>query len=237
MTAVVAALLVAAAVWLGMRPRRLTRAGRPSRLPRRHESGLMRHRGLVSGSAALGGLTLVAPPWGWVAGVLLFVAVWVTIGRAEPPAMRRQREQVARELPQVVQLLGLVLAAGGSLREAIRQVAAAFPGPAVDPLRRAEARLSVGMAPADVWQELAGQPGLERVGRALLRAEQSGIPIAGMVQRLGVELARDQRARTEDSARTVGVRAALPLGLCLLPAFLVIGIVPVIASALASLQW
>ena len=50
-------------------------------------------------------------------------------------------------------------------------------------------------------------------------------------------LARDARAQVEDRARTVGVRAALPLGLCLLPAFLLIGIVPVIGAALQSLVW
>jgi len=35
----------------------------------------------------------------------------------------------------------------------------------------------------------------------------------------------------------VGIRAALPLGLCLLPAFLLIGIVPLVVSALTVLRW
>lgn len=230
-------LLAAGAVWLAFRPPPVARDVRSPRSPAPPESPLLRHRLLVSAVASLGGLTFLDPPLGWFAAVVAFVSVWVTIGRAEPASVRRQREQVARELPQVVQLIGLVLAAGGDLREAIRQVAGALPGHAVEPLCRAEARLSVGMASADVWQELAEQPGLERVGRALLRAETSGVPIAGMVQGLGVDLAREQRARTEDAARTVGVRAAVPLGVCLLPAFLVVGIVPVIVSALSSLQW
>ncbi|KRF16559.1 hypothetical protein ASG90_09755 [Nocardioides sp. Soil797] len=237
MTALVAALLAAAALLLAVRPRPVpppTRVGRRAGAP---ESLLVRHRALVSGAAALGGFTFFSPPLAWLAAAVVFVLVWVTLGRAEPAAVRREREQVARELPQVIQLIGLVLASGGALEEAIRQVAAAFPGPAVDPLRRAGARLAVGMAAADVWRELSDQPGLERVGRALCRAEGSGIPVAAMVQGLGADLAREERARTEDAARTVGVRAALPLGLCLLPAFLVIGILPVIASALTSLQW
>ncbi|QIX28234.1 type II secretion system F family protein [Nocardioides sp. JQ2195] len=237
MTAFVSAVLAAVALVLALRPRPVPQPSsvrRPSRTP---DPPLVRHRVLISGSAALGGVTFLAPPVGWVVAAVAFAAVWVTIGRAEPAAVRREREQVARELPQVIQLIGLVLASGGSLADAIRQVAAAFPGPAVEPLRRAEARLAVGMAAADVWRELAVQPGLERVGRALCRAEGAGIPVASMVQGLGADLAREERARSEDAARTVGVRAAVPLGLCLLPAFLVIGIVPVIASALTSLQW
>lgn len=237
MTVWVAAVLAAAAMAFALRPRFLpVPRGVPGRAVS-PESPLVRHRLLFSALAALGGFTFFSPPLGWIVAVGAFVGVWVTIGRAEPASARREREQMARELPQVIQLIGLVLASGGSLGEAIRQVAAAFPGPAVEPLRRAEARLAVGMAAADVWLELAAQPGLERVGRALCRAEGSGVPIAAMVQGLGVDLAREERARTEDAARTVGVRAAVPLGLCLLPAFLVIGIVPVIASALTSLQW
>ena len=43
------------------------------------------------------------------------------------------------------------------------------------------------------------------------------------------------RAEVEDRARRVGVRAAVPLGLCLLPSFVVLGIVPLAAALLADL--
>jgi hypothetical protein len=33
------------------------------------------------------------------------------------------------------------------------------------------------------------------------------------------------------------VRAAVPLGLCLLPAFLLLGIVPLVASLVSGLEW
>ena len=37
-------------------------------------------------------------------------------------------------------------------------------------------------------------------------------------------------------ARAVGVRAALPLGLCLLPSFLLLGIVPLVVGMLSDLD-
>ncbi|WP_067438605.1 type II secretion system F family protein [Nocardioides jensenii] len=238
--AVLPALLAAAAVLLCFRARpspRLVGGGAPPLLPVAEISFPARHRLVVSVCAALGGVTLVPLPLGGVVAVVAFVAVWVTIARAAPASELRKRQAAARDLPQVVQLLGLVLAAGGSLPEALHQVAAALPGPGTEPLRRADARLGFGMAPVDVWRELSNSPAYERVGRALLRAETSGVPIADVVRRLGLDLAREERARVEDRARTVGVRAAVPLGLLLLPAFLVVGIVPVIASALSSLSW
>ena len=38
----------------------------------------------------------------------------------------------------------------------------------------------------------------------------------------------------EDAARRVGVAAAIPLGVCLLPAFMLLGVVPTVASLFAS---
>ena len=67
------------------------------------------------------------------------------------------------------------------------------------------------------------------------RSARTGEPIANALDRLGAELAARARADAEDAARRVGVRAAVPLGLCLLPAFLLIGIVPVVAGLVSDL--
>jgi pilus assembly protein TadC len=70
----------------------------------------------------------------------------------------------------------------------------------------------------------------------MARAQATGAPVTRVVERLADELARAARADVEDRARAVGVKAALPLGLCLLPAFLLIGIVPLVAGLLGSLD-
>ena len=74
-----------------------------------------------------------------------------------------------------------------------------------------------------------------RLGRALARAHRTGAPVVPAVERLADELARSARSEVEDRARAVGVKAAVPLGLCLLPAFVLIGIVPLVAGLLTSL--
>lgn len=201
------------------------------------ESLLVRHRIPVVLLAGLAGVTIVGGAVGWMVAVVGSVFVWATIRRMEPAWVRADREQAQRELPHVIQLLAMVLNSGASLPDAVRQVAGALPGPATAALRHAEGRLSIGVAPDQVWGELAAQPGFERVGRALARSHASGVPVADVVRRLGVDLAREARAEAEDRARTVGVRAAVPLGLCLLPAFLLIGIVPVVAASLSAVVW
>ena len=78
-------------------------------------------------------------------------------------------------------------------------------------------------------------PALAPLGRTLARSARTGEPVTEALERLGHELAARSRAEVEDEARRVGVRAAVPLGLCLLPAFLLVGVVPVVAGLVGAL--
>jgi pilus assembly protein TadC len=114
-------------------------------------------------------------------------------------------------------------------------VVTALPGPATARLAEVVPRLRLGLDPMTVWGEVARDPALGRLGSAMARAHRTGAPVVRTVERLAEELARSARAEVEDRARAVGVKAAVPLGLCLLPAFVLIGIVPVVAGLLTSL--
>jgi Flp pilus assembly protein TadB len=181
-------------------------------------------------------VVLVGGPAGPVAGAVAGVATWVGIGRSEPPAARRERDDVRRELPHVVSLLGSALAAGAGAGPAITLVGRSLPGPASARLEPLAARLALGADPAQVWADLARDPELGPLGATLARAHASGTPVVAAVQRLADDLADRARAEVEDRARAVGVRAALPLGLCLLPAFVLIGIVPLVAGLVGELS-
>ncbi len=198
---------------------------------------LRRFRLLWSALAGSAGVTLVDGAVGVALAAVASLGVWTLCTRAEPPGVRREREAVARGLPHVTRLLAVVLGSGRSVAEALGAVADALPGPASAPLARARSSLAVGVPAEVVWAELAATPGLEPLGRALARAAESGARVVDTVSGLAEGLAARQRAAVEDRARTVGIRAAVPLGLCLLPSFLLLGIVPVVAAALGSLQW
>lgn len=244
-TAVVAALLAAAAVAVATRSRSVAvtdrSAGRepvdPTDARAATPALVRRHRLLLAMLAAAAGPTLLPAGWGVPVGVVLAVAVWRTGTRAEAPGVRRDRELVARELPGVVRLLAVALAAGAPVALALEQVADALPGRTTQLLRLSRGRLELGVPPEQVWAELARQPGLEPLGRALARAHRSGGGVADAALRLADDLARDARLAVEDRARTVGIRAAVPLGVCLLPAFLLVGIVPVVVAAAEGLGW
>jgi Flp pilus assembly protein TadB len=207
----------------------------PVVVPDARAGWMVRWRWLLSALSGVGAASFVGGRAGLVVAPVVIVAAWVMLGRVEPASVRREREQARRELPHVVRLLGTALAAGAAPAAALEVVAEALPGAAARRLWPAATRLRLGADPVTTWASLAADPALAPLGRALARAQSGGVPVAAAVARLADDLARTARADVEDRARTVGVRAAAPLGLCLLPAFLLIGIVPLVGGLLRSL--
>ncbi|MBM9461147.1 type II secretion system F family protein [Nocardioides sp. zg-536] len=194
---------------------------------------LRRGRAVWALLAGAGAGVVLGGPLAVPIGLAASGMVWVVAGRLEPPGARRRREQVRRDLPHLVSLLGAALRAGLAPPQALGVVGRALPGPAADRLAPLAARLELGGDAAAIWSSLGGDPELGPLGRALARAHRTGAPVVAVIDRLADELAHRGRAEVEDRARAVGVRAAVPLGLCLLPSFLLLGIVP-LAVSLAS---
>lgn len=232
-----AAIALAAAVLLSGRPRRPR--VRPVRPRTQRPSDVRRWRGAAALAALLAGCTmgrdLLGPALGPLTGVVAAGAVWTVVGRGESSAERRAADRARVDLPHLVGLSADALRAGTDPATAVRQAAGALPGVAADRLLARTHALGLGADPLEVWRHLAGDPALAPLGRALARAHDTGTPVAEVVGQLAEQLAAQERADGEDRARRVGVRAAVPLGLCLLPSFVVLGIVPLAATLLGDL--
>ncbi|WP_205473204.1 type II secretion system F family protein [Nocardioides sp. SYSU D00038] len=237
MTPWLTALAVAGAVALALPPGPSTPSPPVATSVAAAPGWMLRWRWVWSASAGLAVATFLGGTAGWVGGAAVVPLAWHLIGRVEPPDVRRRREQVRVDLPHVVGLLADAVRAGRPPGEALELVVEAFPGAAADRLAPLGARLALGADPAQVWGGLADHAELAPLGRALARAHTTGGSVVATIERLAVELAASARADTEDRARRVGVQAAVPLGLCLLPAFVLVGIVPVAAGLLESLTW
>ncbi len=188
---------------------------------------------LACGLAGVAVALVLMPPAGPVVGLLLGVGGPRLLARLEPQAVRDERTQLLAELPLVLDLLASCLAGGAALPAAASAVAAAVPGPAGRRLSAVAAALAVGAPPGEAWGALAGtaaEDALAPAARALARAADGGAPVAAAVSRLAAEARADARARGEQAARRVGVLAVAPLGLCFLPAFVLLGVVPVVAG-------
>lgn len=206
------------------------------------------------GGAALA--LLLAAPVGPALGLVLAAAGPRLLAHLEPAGIRAERAQLVADLPLLLDLLSSCLAGGAALPDAARAVAAAVPGPAGERLAAVCAQLAVGTPPSQAWLALTGQgdraarsggpgsgPGrrtqpddpLAPAARALGRAAEGGAPVAAAVARLASDARAQARAGSELAARRVGVLVVAPLGLCFLPAFVLLGVVPVVAGLVGPL--
>ncbi len=178
---------------------------------------------------------LIHPPVGPLLGLAVALAGPGWLRRLEPRTVRERREQLARDLPLALELLAACLAGGADSVRAVEAVAAAVGGPCADRFGAVGAALRAGSAPTDAWSGLAGPSSpagpadpLGPVARLLARTAVGGAPVADTVQRLAADVRAVRRGDAQQAARRVGVLAVAPLGLCFLPAFVLIGVVPVI---------
>lgn len=244
--ALVAALSAALAAACAVGPTahaRLSRVGLTWR-PRRSRTGsspatslsAVPPRALACAVCGLGVALLVEGGTGLLAGAAAAAAGWTVIGRLEPAAQRRRREALSAALPLGVDLLAACLSAGRPPADSVRVVAQAVHDPLDEELAVLAARLTLGADPVGVWRGIDDAHPLAPLARVMARSLETGAPASEGLTRLADDLRREQRSAVDKAARSVGVRATAPLGLCFLPAFVLIGIVPAVVSVFASLE-
>jgi pilus assembly protein TadC len=171
---------------------------------------------------------------GAVAGLLAVVGGAVALRRVEPPEVRREREHAVADLPIAADLLAAALRAGAPPDRAAMVVGEALGGPVGSRLVRVARALRLGATPELAWRQLADVPGGERLARAATRSAERGTALTRALDRQAEDLRAARAASAEAAARRVGVLVVLPLGLCFLPAFLLAGVVPVVAAVLGA---
>ena len=124
-------------------------------------------------------------------------------------------------------LLAAAVRSGLDVRSALEQVAHVAEGDA-----RALGELAKGLAAGVPWGDAwtIAPPRLWPLGRALGPAwERGSSPVDALDALADATLAR-ARAAGDAAAAELGVRLSLPLALCLLPAFILVGVVPLLIA-------
>jgi Flp pilus assembly protein TadB len=176
---------------------------------------------------------------GGVIGALLGLACLLVVprvaGRLEPRAVRARREQLERQAPLMADLLAATLASGAPMRSALVAVADALGEPMSGAIGPVIAAIDLGAEPDAAWRSVADVAALEPVVAALIRSAESGAPTSTVLARIAEDLRRNRQSAVEVAARSAGVRAVAPLAACFLPAFLLLGVVPVVAALAGEL--
>lgn len=169
----------------------------------------------------------------WLVFVPLSVGSAVGLGWLEPTRTRRRQQVLIAQTPQALDLLAACLAAGMAVRLASEAVRDAFDGPVAEDLGQVLAVVRLGASDADAWRALRDHPQLGPAAVDLARSVESGTMMVDGL-RHHAEVARQRRrAALQVRARGVGVRSVMPLMLCFIPSFMLLGVVPTVVSAVA----
>ncbi|MFF7521265.1 type II secretion system F family protein [Streptomyces pseudovenezuelae] len=173
---------------------------------------------LVGGAAgAAVGLVVAAGLWRW--------RLRRTAGAGAEEADPRE---AARQLPLAADLLAACIAAGAGPVIAAQAVGEALGGPVGEGLARGAAEVRLGGEPGEAWRRLASTPGAGALARLLERADVTGLPAAGPVAALAADARADWGRAATARARKAAVLVTAPVGLCFLPAFIAVGVLPIV---------
>jgi tight adherence protein C len=201
---------------------RLRAAGLPEdaalAIERARAGGALAAAALGAGLAAIATPALVLVP-GLVAGGLIAPDRWLA-GRA-----RARRRAIVRELPDLLDLLGICIESGMALDPALQLAVGRLPGALGDEVRGTLRELALGTPRRAAYRALAdraGAPELVQVVAALLQAEELGAPLSGAFagQAEAIRAARRQGAR--DRAARAAPKIQLVVALVMVPAALLL---------------
>ena len=151
---------------------------------------------------------------------------------------RRRAFQVEREVPQLLDLLAAGSTAGLSAELSLRRAAEVLHGPLGEDIRTIAGTADLGARWRDELAAYAarGSPDLRRAVVVLERTESLGASLAEATRELAATVRHARRTETLEKARTAPVKMLFPLVFLILPAFLLLTVVPVLLTTVRSIR-
>jgi len=216
---------LAGAIWLSTGRRRTELP--PERVPARLPAGALRW--LAAGAVVVVGVVVFGAVRGGIGGAVAAPIVARLVGSLQARERSGAPADVVRRIPLVLDLLAAALRSGQPVGTAVSLVAPLAGEPLTTQLGKVAGLLRFGADPATAWAAL-GDPTLSPIARTAVRSAESGVRLARSFELLAAELRDEARAAAVARAHRAGVWAMAPLGLCFLPAFACLGVLPVIVG-------
>ena len=153
-------------------------------------------------------------------------------------AATRRRAAIDAEVPQLLDLLAAGSSAGLAAPLALRRATDGLAGPLADEVRATVRAVDLGARWRDELEALSDRldlPDLRRAVAALTRTESLGASLSQATSELAASVRQARRAATSERARTAPVKMLFPLVFLVLPAFLLLTVVPVLLTTVRSI--
>ncbi len=156
--------------------------------------------------------------------LLLFVGFFVPNAMLQR-AVDERREEMRRQLPDVIDLLVISVEAGLGFEAALARVVATLSGAMTEEFGRMLQETRVGVSRADAMRSLSARTDLDELDSFLLamaQAEAFGVSIARVLRVQSDEMRVARRQRAQERAFAAPVKMVFPMVLCLLPAIFLV---------------
>jgi tight adherence protein C len=197
----------------------------------------------VDARLAWGGAAVIAAaiaPGPKILTVPLAVLLALAVRRlAEERAGARRRRAMDAEIPQLLDLLAAGSAAGLSAVAGFQRSVQALRGPLGTELKASLDAVAVGArwrTELSAVTERLALPDLRRAMAVLTRTETLGTSLTGATRDLAADVRSSRRAAVAERARAAPVKMLFPLVFLVLPAFLLLTVVPVLLTTVRSIR-
>ncbi|MGO1384641.1 MAG: type II secretion system F family protein [Arachnia sp.] len=188
---------------------------------------------LVGLAVGLAFLTFLPSPTGSV--LLVATPLVAIVGGGRLSLSRPSGAVLQEELADTVELLAVCLSAGSPMPHALEVVTQVQGSETSAVLSKVTGLLAMGIPEPQAWLEIGDDDVWGAVARDVARSARSGTSLVEVLHVHADEARLVAQEKALQRARTAGVRSVIPLMACFLPAFVLVGVLPIIAGLLDSL--
>jgi Flp pilus assembly protein TadB len=192
-------------------------------------------KAILVATAVLSGLTIAGPVLAIPAATIAWRIPDVLLARLA----RRTVAAADREIPVLLDLLAVATSAGLPPQLAFRRAVDAATGPLAEELRSVINASDLGGRWRDELNRVGERldlPDLRRLLGSLARTDAVGSSLAEEVGHLASDVREVRRTAAAQRARTAPVKMLFPLVFLVLPAFLLLTVVPVLLTTVRSIS-
>jgi tight adherence protein C len=191
-------------------------------------------------------LTAVGATAAWIAlGAVGDMAAWififglvaaVVLGWMAPTFIvdrkaRKRREQIEKDLPDLIDLVVVTLEAGLSFPQSLRLAATKIKEPLAGEVRLTLQEQNMGLTLVEALEHFLVRidtPGVRMFARSIAQGETMGVSTGQIMRNLAIELRKRRRAYAEERAQKAPVKMLFPIAFLIMPALFIVLLVPMV---------
>ncbi|QIA27131.1 type II secretion system F family protein [Thermaerobacter sp. PB12/4term] len=189
---------------------------------------------LAAGTSGAGAAGAAFQP---VVAVLGAATGWILPDAALKARANRRKRQLARALPDVMDLLSVAVEAGLGLDGAVQKVTEKFPAPVSTEFRQYLKELRLGVSREEALRSLADRaelPELRSFAAAVIQADRLGVSLARVLRVQAEQLRFQRKQRAEEQAMKTPIKMLLPLVLFIFPTLFIVLLGPALIQILSA---